>query len=180
MYKSQVTQCNIFLFTACGLTIVRATNTQAIAYFLYDKLSMASTLNGLGFSLGMILMPTPSGNLFTHFGFNKTMFILAPVMVIHLFGAVLYTQHKEDTFNSTQTESKENKPLSATLICMATNPKVNLYTNHTHIYQLYTSLLLGDTHLLRHLRYEFFVPWENGRGCELIQPDLRHQTLKAS
>ena len=85
---------------------------------------MATAVAGLGFSVGFLLLPTPSGYLFMTLGFHKTMFIHAPTMAIHLFGAVLYTKNEQHG-SETAEKPPDKEPLKATLLAMAANPKVN-------------------------------------------------------
>ena len=87
---------------------------------------MATAVAGLGFSDGFLLLPTPSGYLLMTLGFHKTMFILAPTMAIHLFGAVLYTKNEQHA-SETAEKPPDKEPLKATLLAMAANPKVNFY-----------------------------------------------------
>ena len=114
------------LFVGCGLTLVRACITEAVAYYLHEHIKMATAVAGLGFSDGFLLLPTPSGYLLMTLGFHKTMFILAPTMAIHLFGAVLYTKNEQHA-SETAEKPPDKEPLKATLLAMAANPKVNFY-----------------------------------------------------
>ena len=59
-------------------------------------------------------------------GFHKTMFILAPAMAIHLFGAVLCTKNEQHV-SETAEKPPEKEPLKTTLLAMAANPKVNFH-----------------------------------------------------
>lgn len=83
---------------------------------------MAMAVVYTGMSCGWLAIPVPASFLFTKYGFSTTMFLMAPWMLIHVFGVIFYTQEGKRV-------DKENIPesmsLKESLIHVFTNIKVH-------------------------------------------------------
>ena len=84
---------------------------------------MAIAAAYIGFCSGWLIVPAPASYVFTKYGFNNTMFMLAPLMLCHLLGVAFYSQRSK-------TVKKENSPdrvpLREGLKQVLTNSKVGL------------------------------------------------------
>lgn len=97
------------IFAGIGLSFTRTSLIGALAYhFEGQELDFATAVTFAGFSAGWVVVTPLSSYLFEEYGFNRTMFILSPLMLVHLSGVAVYSQDGKNV-------SKENLPESQSL-----------------------------------------------------------------
>lgn len=98
-----------FFPSGVGLSFNRAALFGILAYhFEKQRLDMALAVVCVGFCSGWLIVPAPTSYLFIKYGFNNTMLIVSPLMLVHLLGVLFYSQ-------DTKTVTKENLPESTSL-----------------------------------------------------------------
>ena len=81
-------------------------------HFEKQHLYMATAALYAGHCAGWLIIPAPSSYMFTKYGFNNTMFMMAPLMLVHLLGVAFFSQ----TGESVRKENTPNEePLRETL-----------------------------------------------------------------
>ena len=81
------------MFLGIGLSLIRATLLGILPYHFEGRsLDMALAAVFIGFFSGWLIVPASASYLFSRYGFNLTMFMLAPLMLLHLFGVILFSQ----------------------------------------------------------------------------------------
>lgn len=123
------------LFTGEGLSFIRATLLGILAYhFEKQSLDMAIAGTYVGFCTGWLIVSAPASYLFTKYGFNNTMFLVTPLMLVHLLGVVFYSQ---DSKTVAKKDLPESVPLKESLKQVLTDVKVIVNRafsqNHTQI-----------------------------------------------
>ena len=78
----------------------------------------------IGFFSGWLIVPAPASYLFSKYGFNLTMLMVAPLMLVHLLGVIFFSQDE-------QRVEKKNLPehisLKESLKQVLTDCKVLIY-----------------------------------------------------
>lgn len=86
------------------MSLIRATFFGVLPYhFEKQNLDVATSALYAGFCSGWLIIPAPASYLFTKYGFNNTMFMLAPMMLVLLPGVAFFSQ-------TSKLVEKENTP----------------------------------------------------------------------
>ena len=56
---------------------------------------MAITTVFIGFFSGWLIVPAPASYLFSKYGFNLMMLMVAPLMLVHLLGVIFFSQDEQ-------------------------------------------------------------------------------------
>lgn len=108
------------------MSLTRATLAGILPYhFANQDLDTAIAAVHIGFCSGWVIVPAPASYLFTEYGFNKTMLMMAPLMLVHLLGVAFYSQ-KSKTI--TKEDSPDSIPLRDGLKMVVTNKKVCVWS----------------------------------------------------
>ena len=90
-------------------------------HFDKNQLNFALSAAMMGLSIGLIIYPMAASYLFMHYGFNQTMMMLSPLMLLHFLGVGCYTQGHEDKMSEVKLE---DRPVSQSLKIVLTDAKV--------------------------------------------------------
>ena len=83
---------------------------------------MAMAVVFVGLSSGWLIAPVPVSFLFDKYGFNLSMFLTAPWMLVHVLGVIFFSQDERKFTKKNSTESHQT--LKESLIEVLTDAKV--------------------------------------------------------
>ena len=52
----------------------------------------------IGFFSGWLIVPAPASYLFSKYGFNLTMLMVAPLMLVHPLGVIFFSQYGQRVY----------------------------------------------------------------------------------
>ena len=108
-----------------GQSFVRASLMGILPYhFEKRSLDMAIATVFVGFFSSWLILPAPTSYLFNEYGFNLTMFMIAPLMLVHLIGVIIFSQEDKEI---EVTDLPEQIPLCESLKQVLTDIKVFWY-----------------------------------------------------
>ena len=117
-------------FVGFGLSLVRAACVAIpIYHFEGEKLNFVNGATMVGFCLGIFIYPVPTTSLFASQGFNHAMLLFSPIMAMHVFGVIFFSQS-----NGRVSAEKlpENKSLRSSIHAMTHDLKVRISSQYIY------------------------------------------------